>query len=110
MKLRFQIGSNNPLAKRNARIFCAGSLPRKWSMRKIWSSEKTSCSLAFSATAPFRSERLFHDDAGALDQARVRQQAHRRQRGIGRHAEIVHAPALLAQFPLGLGHRRLERV
>ena len=55
-------------------------------------------------------ERLFHDDAGALDEARLRQQAHGRQGGIGRHAEIVYAPALLAQFPLGLGHRRLERV
>jgi hypothetical protein len=29
MKLRFQIGSNRPLAKRKARMFCAASLPRK---------------------------------------------------------------------------------
>ena len=35
MKLRFQIGSNSPFAKRNARMFCAASLPRKWSIRKI---------------------------------------------------------------------------
>ena len=55
-------------------------------------------------------ERLLHDDARALDQARLRQQAHRRQGGIGRHAEIVQAPAFVAQFALGLGHRRLERV
>ncbi len=55
MKLRFQIGSNSPLAKRNARMFCAGSLPRKWSMRKIWSSANTSCSRAFSDTALARS-------------------------------------------------------
>ncbi len=30
---RFQIGSNRPLAKRSARMFCAASFPRKWSMR-----------------------------------------------------------------------------
>ena len=42
MKSRFQIGSNSPLAKRNARMFCAASLPRKWSMRKIWLSSKVS--------------------------------------------------------------------
>ena len=35
MKFRFQIGSNSPLAKRKARMFCAASLPRKWSIRKI---------------------------------------------------------------------------
>ena len=55
MKLRFQIGSNRPLAKRKARMFCAASLPRKWSMRKIWSSEKTSCSRALSFFADARS-------------------------------------------------------
>ena len=41
-ELRLQIGSNSPLANRNARMFCAASLPRKWSIRKIWSSSKTS--------------------------------------------------------------------
>ena len=55
-------------------------------------------------------ERLFHDDPGALDEAGFRQQAHGRQGGIGRHAQIVHAAALVAQFPLRLGHRRLEGV
>jgi hypothetical protein len=55
MKLRFQIGSNSPLAKRKARMFCAGSLPRKWSMRKICSSWNTSCSLPLSVTALARS-------------------------------------------------------
>jgi len=29
MWLRFQIGSNSPLAKRKAKMFCAASLPRK---------------------------------------------------------------------------------
>ncbi len=47
MKLRFQIGSNRPLAKRNARMLSAASLPRKWSMRKIWSSANTSWIAAF---------------------------------------------------------------
>ena len=55
MKLRFQIGSKRPLAKRKARMFWAASLPRKWSMRKICSSAKTSCSSALSAFALSRS-------------------------------------------------------
>ena len=55
MKLRFQIGSNRPLANRNARMFCAASLPRKWSIRKIWSSEKVSCTRRLSSTALLRS-------------------------------------------------------
>ena len=55
MKLRFQIGSNRPLAKRNARMFCAASLPRKWSMRKIWRSRKVSCTWSLSAIALCRS-------------------------------------------------------
>ena len=38
---RFQIGSKRPLAKRSARMFCAASLPRKWSMRKTCSSRRT---------------------------------------------------------------------
>ena len=55
MWLRCQIGSNSPLAKRNARMFCAASLPRKWSIRKICSSSKTSCSSPFSFLAEARS-------------------------------------------------------
>ena len=55
MKLLFQMGSNSPLAKRKARMFCAGSLPRKWSMRKICCSLKTSCKLAFKDMALGRS-------------------------------------------------------
>jgi hypothetical protein len=69
MKLRFQIGSKSPLAKRNARMFCAASLPRKWSIRKIWLSSKTSCSRALSFFAvQVGAERLLHDDPRALDQ------------------------------------------
>ncbi len=55
MKLRFQIGSNRPLANRKARMFCAASLPRKWSIRKICRSRNVWCSPAFSSTALFRS-------------------------------------------------------
>ncbi len=55
MKLRFQIGSKRPLAKRKARMFWAASLPRKWSMRKTCDSSKTSCTRAFSAFADSRS-------------------------------------------------------
>ena len=36
-------------------MFCAASLPRKWSIRKIWSSWKTSWSSAFSFLALSRS-------------------------------------------------------
>ncbi len=55
MWLRFQIGSNSPLAKRSARMFCAASLPRKWSMRKIRSSSKIPWSVSLSARALARS-------------------------------------------------------
>jgi len=55
MKVRFQIGSKRPLAKRKARMFCAASLPRKWSMRKICSSANTACRRALRLTALARS-------------------------------------------------------
>ncbi len=55
MWLRFQIGSNNPLAKRKARMLSAASLPRKWSMRKIWFSVNVACSAALSLRALRRS-------------------------------------------------------
>ena len=55
MKLRFQIGSNRPFAKRNARMFCAASLPRKWSIRKICDSSNTECTKSLSRTALSRS-------------------------------------------------------
>ena len=91
MKLRFQIGSNRPLPKRKARMFCAGSLPRKWSMRKIWSSSNTSCNSALSATALSRSvpNGFSMIDPRALGQAGLREHFDRRQRRVRRHAEIV---------------------
>ena len=55
MKLRFQIGSNSPLANRNARMFWAASLPRKWSIRKIWLSSNVSCTVSLRAIALARS-------------------------------------------------------
>ena len=55
MWLRCQIGSNRPLANRKARMFCAASLPRKWSIRKICSSSNTSWSAPFSFFAETRS-------------------------------------------------------
>ncbi len=55
MWLWFQIGSNSPLAKRNARMLSAASFPRKWSMRKICSSVNVECSDALSAVALRRS-------------------------------------------------------
>ena len=55
IKLRFQIGSKSPFAKRNARMFCAASLPRKWSIRKIWLSSNVSCTWSLSTIALARS-------------------------------------------------------
>ncbi len=55
MKLRFQIGSNSPFANRKARMFCAASLPRKWSIRKTCDSSKTSCTRALRILAESRS-------------------------------------------------------
>ena len=103
MKFRFQIGSNRPLPKRNARMFCAASLPRKWSIRKIWSSAKYSCSCSLSDTALSRS--VPKGFSMMMRQLAVRsglgQQPHGRQGRAGRHAQIVHAAALAAQRLLG---------
>ncbi len=53
--LRFQTGSKRPLAKRKARMLSAGSLPRKWSIRKIWDSSNTWCTEEFRRLAEARS-------------------------------------------------------
>ena len=55
MKLRFQMGSKSPLAKRKARMFWAASLPRKWSIRKIWLSWKVRWTWSLRAMADARS-------------------------------------------------------
>ena len=93
-------------------MFCAGSLPRKWSMRKICSSEKTSCSLLFSATALARS--VPNGFSMMMRQRSTRPASasslHRRQSGARRHAQIVQAAALAAERLLRRFDRRLERV
>ncbi len=55
-------------------------------------------------------ERFFHDDARVGDQIGLLQQAHCRQGGLGRHAQIVNAPALAAQRLFGLFHCLFQRV
>ena len=71
MKLRFQIGSSIELAKRNTSRFSTGSLPRKWSMRKIavlgeGAVEHLVELLGRGQVAP---ERLLDDEPGAGGQA-----------------------------------------
>ena len=91
MWLRCQIGSKSPLANRKARMFCAASLPRKWSIRKIWSSLKTRCSSLFSDLELARSVpngfsmmiRLREHQVGLLEDL------HDVERGLRRHAQVV---------------------
>ena len=52
---RFQIGSNRPLANRNARMLSTDSLPRKWSIRKMFSSAKTLWTVSVSLRQDSRS-------------------------------------------------------
>jgi hypothetical protein len=104
MKLRFQIGSNRPLANRKARMFCAGSLPRKWSMRKICSSLEHLVQRAVEVhgAGVVGAEGLLHHDARALHQPRGRNRAHRRKGGLGRNGEVVQAQFVVAgEFLLG---------
>ena len=55
-----------------------------------------------------RAEGLFHDDARPLDQSRISQQPDCRQRGIGRHAQVVQTTALSAERLLRLFNRGLK--
>ena len=73
MKLRFQIGSNRPLANRKARMFWAASLPRKWSIRKICRSSERLVHLVVELDRALQvgAERLLHHHPGALDQIGV---------------------------------------
>ena len=70
MWLRFQTGSNMPLAKRSASRFWTASRPRKWSIRKTRSSAKTACTSALSSRALVEvgAERLLEDHPRALGQ------------------------------------------
>ena len=103
MWLRFQIGSNRPLAKRKARMFCAASLPRKWSMRKIWLSSNVSCRACVqpAGAGQVGAERLLHDDPAALDEAGVGQRLHRGERRVRRDAEVVQPAGLATERVLG---------
>ena len=107
MKLRFQIGSNRPLAKRNARMFCAASLPRKWSMRKTCDSSKTLVDevVELHRALEVVPERLLHDHAGAGGEVGVAQHLHHGLRGPRGHREVVQQPRVVAELRLGLLHR-----
>ena len=74
MKLRFQIGSNRPLAKRNARMFWAASLPRKWSIRKIcrFVERLVHEIVELDRAGQVGAERLLHHHPGALDEVGIR--------------------------------------
>ena len=119
MCCRFQIGSNKPFAKRNARMLSAASLPRKWSIRKIWLSSKVWCSasLSFTARREIRAERLLHDDAGPGGEPDLAELLHDFGRRGRRNAEIVEPADVAAELvfeladdlgeglvALGLGH------
>ena len=112
MKFRFQIGSNSPLAKRRARMFCAASLPRKWSMRKICDLVERSVHLRVELDRALQvgPERLLHDHPGALDELRLPQHVDHIERGGGRHAEVVQPQAALAELVLRRGDRGRQRL
>ena len=105
MKFRFQIGSNSPLAKRNARMFSAASLPRKWSIRKICRSLNVSVHLIVECDRTFQvgAERFLHDHAGAFHQVRLAQCVDDLRRSDRRHAEVVQpadwSAELLLRYP-----------
>ena len=110
MKLRFQIGSNSPLANRKARMFCAASLPRKWSIRKTWLSRNAvHLVVQLDRALQVGAERLLHHHPGPLDQAGVLEHGDHRERGLRRHAQVVQSQHVVAEFGLGLGNRRGQR-
>ena len=89
-----------------------GSLPRKWSMRKICSSLKTSCKLGVERdrAVEIGAERLFHDDAAVARRDRLRPACAPPARRRRRHAQIVHAAALGGERLLRRVDGSLERV
>ena len=103
MKLRFQIGSNRPLAKRNARMFCAASLPRKWSMRKIWLSSECFVheSVEFDCAGQVGAERLLHHDPRPGHQFRLPQHGDHRAGGLWWHRKVVQPTDFRSEFGLG---------
>ncbi len=81
-------------------MFCAASLPRKWSMRKIWLlvEDLVQPRVELLRGRQVGAERLLHDDPGPLDQPGLRQLAYDGQGGLGRHAQVVQP----ADLPVGL--------
>ena len=112
MKLRFQIGSKSPLAKRNAKMFCAASLPRKWSMRKTCDSSKVSCTWALRWIALSRSvpNGFSITTREPVDEVGVPEHLDDGQRGLRRDGEVVQTACVVAELSLGLrdggGQRR----
>ena len=53
-------------------------------------------------------ERLFHDDAALLDESGFLEEMHRGESGFGRHAQIMHPPAVAAERLLRRFDRLLE--
>ena len=94
-------------------MFCAASLPRKWSIRKICSSSKTSCSSPFSFFAEARSVpngfsmmiRLRSTSSAS------REQVHDGEGRLRRDAEVVQPAQLVgAELGLGLGDGLAQRL
>jgi hypothetical protein len=112
MKFRFQIGSNSPLAKRRARMFCAASLPEEVvdaeDLRFV--ERLVHLRVELDRALQVGSERLLHDHPGVLDELRLPQHVDHIERGGGRHAEVVQPQAALAELVLRLGDRGRQRL
>ena len=103
---RCQIGSNSPLANRNARMFCAASLPRKWSIRKICSSVEhlVQAAVQLPGRREVDPEGLLQHDPAVLDQVGIAQCLHDREGRLRRHAEVVQPAHLPVPLGLRVGH------
>ena len=109
---RFQIGSKRPLAKRRARMFCAASLPRKWSMRKICSSLSTAWRVSLSSCADFRSvpKGFSMITCERSVRSRVGEHVDHFGGGGGRHAQVVEEVRVGAEQLDLVVDRRLQRL
>ncbi len=107
MKFRLQIGSNRPLANRNAR--------RRLLPEEVVDAEDLALTegLVHHGVEPDRAvqiaaERLLHDDSGPIDQARLPQRLDDREGCPRRDAEVVEATGTLPQLLLGSRDRRRQ--
>src|ERR1700722_17275077 len=107
MNCRFQIGSKKAFAKRKARIFCAASLPRKWSIRKICSSSNRSWIALLSSRALARSTpngfSMMTRESAAKDP--LVQRVHHGHPRLRRPAQVVQQASVAAECLNLLGHR-----